>query len=73
MCHIQRINLQEILEQILVSTSKWSMLDGSMAPPVTSPTRFASRNHMFSSEVSFSGHVLNDEIVEDAARPIQTG
>jgi len=49
------------------------MLVGSMAPPVTSLTRCASRNHMFFHEVSFSGHVLNDEIVEDAARPIQTG
>jgi len=28
---------------------------------------------MFFHEVSFSGHVLNGEIVEDAARPIQTG
>lgn len=28
---------------------------------------------MFFHEVSFSGHVLNDEIVEDAARPTQTG
>jgi hypothetical protein len=46
---------------------------GSMAPPVTSLTRCASRNHTFFHEVSFSGHVLNDENVEDAARPIQTG
>jgi hypothetical protein len=73
MWYIQTVNLQEILEKILVSPNKWSMLDGSTAPPVTSLTIRASRNHMFSHEVSFSGHVLNDEIVEDAATPIQTG
>jgi hypothetical protein len=45
---------------------------GSTAPLVTSLTKRASRNHTFFLEISFSGHVLNDEIVEDAARPIQT-
>jgi Tfp pilus assembly pilus retraction ATPase PilT len=51
--YIQSMNLQEILEQTLVSTSKWLKLGGSMVPPATSLIRCASRNHTFFLEASF--------------------